>query len=63
MITLVISLLVLLIIVGMLIWATDQIAGAFGIPAPVPVVIKVVIVLIACLIILERASPGTLSLR
>ena len=63
MITLVIQLLILLIVVGLLIWAVDQISGAMGIPPPVPVIIKVVIVLVACLFILERFAPGTLGLR
>ena len=48
-----ISLLVFLIIIGVIFWAVRQLAGAFGIPAPIVTVIYVVLVLICVLYLLQ----------
>jgi hypothetical protein len=48
-----IGLLVFLIIIGLVFWATHALAGAFGIPAPIVTVIQVVLVIIAVLYLLQ----------
>lgn len=47
--SLLISLLVVLIIVGLAYWAVHRLAGAFGIPAPIVTVIDVALVIIVVL--------------
>lgn len=48
-----ISLLVFLIIVGLIFWAVNTLAGSFGIPSPIVVVIHVVLVIIVVLGLLQ----------
>lgn len=48
-----IGLIVVLIVLGLCFWAVKALAGAFGIPAPVVVVIQVFLVLIAVLYLVQ----------
>ncbi len=49
-----ISLLVFLILIGLAFWAVRALSGAFGIPAPIVVVIQVVLVIVAVLWLLQN---------
>lgn len=49
----IVGLIVFLIVVGVLFWAVRALAGAFGIPAPVVVVVQVVLVVGAVLYLLS----------
>lgn len=48
-----IGLLIFLIIIGLVFWAVNALAGAFGIPAPIVVIIQVVLVIVAVLYLLQ----------
>ena len=49
----IIALLVFLIIIGLAFWAVNALAGAMGIPAPIVVVIQVLLVVVAVLYLLQ----------
>ncbi len=49
----ILSLLVFLIIIGLVYWAIQQIAGAFGIPAPIVTIINVILVVVVVLWLLQ----------
>ena len=49
----IVGLIVFLIVVGVLFWAVRALAGAFGIPVPVVVVVQVVLVVGAVLYLLS----------
>ena len=51
---LLIAVLVILFIAGVAYWAVRQLAAAFGLPAPIVVVAQVVIVVAACVALVER---------
>lgn len=55
-----IGLLVFLIIIGLIFWATQAIAGAFGIPKPIVTIVYVVLVIIVVLYLLQAISGGGL---
>lgn len=48
-----ISLVVFLIVIGLIFWAVNQLAGAFGIPAPIVIVIQVVLVIAIIVYLLQ----------
>jgi hypothetical protein len=48
-----IGLLVVLIILSLIYWAVHKIAGAFGLPAPIVVIIDVVLVIVFVLYLLQ----------
>jgi len=49
----IIGLIVFLIIIGLIFWAVNKLAGAFAIPAPLIAVIHVVLVVVAILWLLS----------
>ena len=51
-----IGLLVFLIVIGVIFWAVHALAGAFGIPAPIVVVVQVILVLICVLYLLSAVG-------
>lgn len=57
-----IGLLVAVIILGLVYWAAHRLAAAFGLPAPVVVIIDVVLVIIFVLYLLQFFGAGP-SLR
>jgi hypothetical protein len=57
MISFIVTLIILLLIVGLLIWATDLLAGV-GLPPRVLVILKVLIVLIAVLWLVQWLGVG-----
>jgi hypothetical protein len=48
-----ISLLVLLVVLGLVYWCAHRLATAFGLPAPIIVLIDVVIVIVAVVLLLR----------
>lgn len=54
-----IDLLLFLVIIGVAFWATQALAGAFGIPAPIVVVIQVVLVIVALVWLFQALGGGT----
>lgn len=60
-----IALLVFVIIIALIYWALHRIAGAFGLPPPILVVIDVLLVVIVVLYLLQWAGlwHGSLGLR
>ena len=48
-----ISLLVALVVIGLIFWATKALSAAFGIPAPIVTLIQVILVIIVVLYILQ----------
>lgn len=60
-----ISLLVFVLIIGLVFWAVNMLAGAFGIPSPIVTVIHVVLVVIVVLYLLQTLGlwSGGPSLR
>ncbi len=52
----IISLVVFLIVIGCVFWAVKALSGAFGIPAPIVVVIQVIVVLIAVVWLLQMVG-------
>lgn len=60
MIDLLITLILVVLIVGVLWWATNALANAFGLPAQIITVLQVLIVLVAVFFLLTRfrAVPG-----
>jgi hypothetical protein len=48
-----VSLLVVVIVLGLVYWAVHRLAGAFGLPSPVMVIIDVVLVVIFVLYLLQ----------
>jgi len=55
--TMLISLLVVFIILGLAYWAIHRLAAAFGIPAPIIAVIDVILVIIAVLYLIRYLVP------
>lgn len=49
----VLALLVVLILFGLVWWATMAIGGAFGLPAPILVIVQVVLVIVMVLVLLQ----------
>lgn len=49
----ILSLLVFLIIIGVAFWAVQALAGAFGIPPPIVVVIQVILVVLCIMFLLQ----------
>jgi hypothetical protein len=58
-----IGLLVAVVILGLIYWAVHRLAGAFGLPAPVVVIIDVVLVIIFVLYLLQMLTGSGPSLR
>jgi len=54
-----IGLVVFLIVVGVLFWVVRTLSGVFGIPAPIVVVIQVVLVLVCLLYLLQAFGLTT----
>jgi uncharacterized protein YhhL (DUF1145 family) len=52
------SLLIFLIIVGVMFWAARALSAAFGIPAPIVVVIQVILVVICLVYLLQMLGGG-----
>lgn len=60
----ILSLLVVLILLGLVYWAVHRIADAFGIPAPIVVVIDVVLVIVFVIYLLSALGMlGGVGLR
>lgn len=55
---LLLTLLVLIIILGLAWWAINALAGAFGLPAPIVVVIQVLLVVVAVIYLLSMLRGG-----
>lgn len=51
--SLLLTLLVVLVVLGLIYWAAHRLAAAFGLPAPVVVLIDVLLVVVAVLYILQ----------
>lgn len=49
-----IALLVFLVIIGVAFWAVRALAGAFGIPPPIVVVVQVILVIVALVWLLQN---------
>jgi hypothetical protein len=60
MMDLLIWLIVLLIVAGLLYWATMTLARAFQLPAPIVAVVQVILVVLIVLLILSHVWPGHL---
>ncbi len=58
MISLLITLLVLCVVVVILCYVVDLICGSTGVPAPIPMILKLVIGLIALLVVLRDIAPA-----
>lgn len=52
----IVSLIVAVIVIGVLWWAVNALAGAFGLPAPIIVVLHVVVVLLALIYFLRTVG-------
>lgn len=59
---LLITLVILIIVVGLIYWAVNQLAGAFGIPAPIVTVINVLLVIVVVIYLLQLLRGGGFSL-
>lgn len=55
MLLLIVWMIIMLLVIGLLVWAVDSLAG-LGLPPQVLVVLKVVIILVGILVILQRAG-------
>lgn len=53
MISLLISIIIVLCILGLAYWAINMLAGAFGLPAPIVTVLNVILVVIAVIYLLS----------
>lgn len=56
------TLLVLIVILGLVWWVVNALAGAFGLPAPIVVLVQVVIVIVAVVYLLSMLRGGSLHL-
>lgn len=54
----ILSILLALIVIGVLFWAVRALSGAFGIPAPIVVVIQVILVILCLFWILGALGVG-----
>lgn len=60
---LLITLFVILIIGGLIYWGTQRIAGAFGIPAPIMVIVEVFLVVILVVVLLGLLTGAIPPIR
>ena len=49
----ILTLLLILVVIGVAFWAVEALSGAFGIPAPIVVVVKVLLVIMGLLWVLS----------